>query len=185
MIAQLKGVVEYKTDDAVVIDVNGVGYEVLLTKTDYDNCMENETVIIHIHQYIRENLQQLYGFLEKSPRALFEQMLSVSGVGPKVALSILGIGDEQQIKSAIISSNTAYISSASGVGKKLAEKIIVELRDKITGVGKARGSVMHSDDAQMALEALGYSRNQAAQALAKVTEKKTEDRIKAALKELS
>jgi len=189
MIAQIKGEIVDKLDGAVVIDVGGVGYQVLVTDLDFDQLLLNETVKLYTHFAVRENAQDLYGFTDQAAKRLFNLLISVNGVGPKAGLSILSLGEASQIKNAIASKNVAFIQSANGVGKKGAEKIILDLKDKVGVTGEDSlllDDLDSQDDAYSALVMLGYSPAQARQALARVDSKLgTEERIKLALKELS
>ncbi len=188
MIAQLRGEIVDKTANSVVIDVQGVGYEVLLSSLDLDQCSAGQTLKITTYLAVRENALDIYGFLNPAAKQLFLLLTSVSGVGPKVGLSILSLGEPSAIKSAIAQENVAYITSANGVGKRGAEKVIVELKDKVGVAGSA--SVLldpaspAGDDAFEALVSLGYSAAQATQSLSG-KEGSVEERIKAALKELN
>lgn len=185
MIAQLRGTVIAKNGNALILDVEGVGYEVQLSTRDIDECHEEQDLVIATHLSIRENAHELYGFIEVGAKQLFSRLLSVSGVGPKVALSILSLGPVGEVQAAIASGDTNYISAASGVGKRVAEKVVVELRGKIDGIvtGEDAGANVTVDDAFGALLALGYTSTQARQALVN-TQGSVEERIKAALKQL-
>ena len=189
MIAQLVGEVVDKSSDSLVLDVSGVGYEVKATSTDLDQCLHGTQAKLFTYFAVRENAQELYGFLTLEAKRLFELLLSVSGVGPKVALSIVGLGEPVDVRSAIANNNVAYIVGANGVGKRGAEKVIVELKDK---VGRISETMLKSDNLQIrddALEgliSLGYSRQQAAQCLSRIDSSLSpEQRITQALKELS
>ncbi len=189
MIAHIAGEVTDKRQGSVVVDVAGVGYEVHVTERDLDSINTKGSVLLHTYFAVRENAQDLYGFMSTESKRLFELLLGVSGVGPKVAMSITSLGEPGQIKSAIAGSNVAFIQSANGVGKRGAEKVIVELKDKVGATGDdsfVLDELYQSDDASAALVSLGYSQVQATQALSKVdATKSVEDRIKAALAELS
>ncbi len=189
MIARLHGEVIEKTAATLVIGVGGVGYEVAMTELELDEAKLNEPITLHTYFHVREQSQELFGFKEHETKKLFEVLIGVSGVGPKVAMSILGLGDQRQIRQAIASGNTAYIAGANGVGKRVAERVAVDLKDK---VGVMAGEVVHDlgqaetgDDAVDALVSLGYSKAQAVQALAKTNpDDGVEARIKQALSSL-
>jgi Holliday junction DNA helicase RuvA len=189
MIAQLRGEIVDKLTNSIVVDVNGIGYEVLVSTLDYDQLLENETIKLYTYLAVRENAQDLYGFTSQSAKQLFSLLIGVNGVGPKVALSILSLGEPSHIKNAIASKNVAFVQSASGVGKKGAEKIILDLKDKVSATGDESpllDDLVTDDDAHAALVSLGYSSAQSYQVLAKLDDKlDTEQRIKQALKELS
>ena len=189
MIAHISGEVTDKQLSSVVVDVSGVGYQVYLSESDIQEITLGSAVFLFTHMVVRETSQELYGFLSSEAKKLFEMLLGVSGVGPKVALSILGLGEPAAIKSAIAGSNVAYIQSANGVSKRGAEKVIVELKDKV-GLVSGDDNVLignqEADDALSALLSLGYNSQQASKALAKVSPNlDIETRIKQALVEIN
>ena len=189
MIAHIIGKVGDKRVSSIVIDVNGIGYEVNMTQRDLDQTRSAESIMVHTYFAVRENSQELYGFLSGDSKNLFELLLGVSGVGPKVAMSITSLGEAKEVKSAIASSNVAYIQSANGVGKRGAEKVIVELKDKVGAIvdeSFVLNDLSASDDAASALLALGFTQQQASQALALVDGSlSVEERVKSALVELN
>ncbi|HSX35347.1 MAG TPA: Holliday junction branch migration protein RuvA [Patescibacteria group bacterium] len=191
MIAQLTGMVAEKTIDEVILDVSGVGYGLLVTNEDYGRLGSGDLAKLYVYEHIREAAYDLYGFLNPDTKALFEQLLGVNGVGPKMALSVLSIGTTQAVRTAIAGGDLKFIQQASGVGKRVAERIVVDLKDKVglEGVDLAATGMLQSehaitqDEAAEALVALGYSAQDAAKALAGVDkELSTEERIKQALK---
>lgn len=158
MIACLRGRVQYRDLTWVILDVQGVGYQVLVP-SHIDAVLGTEVTLYTSHQ-IREESMNLYGFKTLAERTLFELLLSVSGVGPKSALAIIGIGSVERIQAAIAQGETALFEAVSGIGKKAAAKIIVELKNKVTGL---RGDLLPTDqtsgaDLVTALEGLGYRR---------------------------
>lgn len=191
MIATLKGVVSEKLADIVVLDVQGMGYGLYVTAEDYGRLATGEEAKIYIYEYIREQAHDLFGFLSKDTKALFELLLSVNGVGPKMALNMLSIGSAQDVRQAIASGEIKFIQQANGVGKRLAERVVVELKDKVgligvdlesTGLLQAEDTLM-KDEAVEALVSLGYTSADAAQALSQVDrDLPTEDRVKLALR---
>ena len=162
MIAHVFGVVAEKFVSAVIVDVSGVGYEVQVSAGDYDSALLGEQVKFHTYHHIREQSQELFGFSSLAAKKLFELLITVQGVGPKAALSILSVGDNEQVRNAIANSDSAYITQAVGVGKRIAERVVVDLSDKVgLAVQITRSSSgahvdMH-DEALEALMALGYS----------------------------
>jgi Holliday junction DNA helicase RuvA len=191
MIATLTGNVAEKIASSVVIDVQGVGYGILVTNEDFGLLVTGNTAKVYIHEHIRENSHDLFGFVNLDTMQLFEQLLDVNGVGPKMALSVLSVGSANEVRRAIAGGDTKFIQQASGVGKRVAERIVVDLKDKVglAGVDLATtgmlqsDSLLRSDEAVEALVALGYSPQDAAAALANVpADLPTEDRIKQALK---
>lgn len=190
MISYLRGEVTSKDIDHVVIDVSGVGYGVKVSLNDYEQLILGQTSKLFIHEHIREDTHDLFGFLNQGTLNLFHQLLSVKNVGPKVALAILSIGNEASIREAIAGGDVKKLQTAKGVGKRAAEQIIVELRDKVGLVSSVdaegvvnRSAVDQSDEALQALVSLGYSEFDAQKALS-ATDKdlSTEERIKQALK---
>jgi Holliday junction DNA helicase RuvA len=191
MIAQLRGVIAEKSVDTVVIDCNGVGYGVFVTAEDQGVLATGEPATLYIYENIRENTHDLFGFSNLAVKKLFEQLLGVNGVGPKMALAIFGIGSLDQIKQAIAAGDTKFIARANGVGKRVAERVVVDLKDKL-GVAAANDATdflgdsqfAAGDEAVQALVALGYSAADANLALAKVDKSlPTEDRVKKALQQ--
>jgi len=191
MIATLSGIVSEKIGEAVVLDVQGVGYGLLVPNDDYNRLNLEEAAKLYIYEHIREQSHDLFGFLNKQTMGLFETLLDVSGVGPKMALNMLSIGSDASLRQAIASGDVAFIQQASGVGKRLAERVVVELKDKVglIGVDLAASGILQAesdapdDDAVEALIALGYSPNDAIKALKDVdTSLPTEARVKQALK---
>lgn len=191
MIAHVSGQVAEKTDGAIIIDVNGVGYEVQVAKADYELAQHGEKIKFYTHYHVRETEHQLFGFSTLIAKRLFELLISVSGVGPKMALAILGLGDTESIRSAIALGDSSFVQRASGVGKRIAERITVDLRDKVgqpgaqPTVGVPTQPSLQRDDALDALLALGYSLQQANEALAQTNAETTaQNRIKIALQYL-
>lgn len=190
MIATLTGTVAEKISDIVVLDVQGVGYGLLVPTEDYGLLQTGNTAKLYIYEHIRETSHDLFGFVNLDTKQLFEQLLEVNGVGPKMALSVLSIGSANDVRRAIAGGDLKFIQQANGVGKRVAERIVVDLKDKVglAGVdlsttGMLQSDTLHlQDEAVEALVALGYSAQDAAAALAKVPgDLSTEDRIKKAL----
>jgi holliday junction DNA helicase RuvA len=190
MIATLEGIVSEKFVDSIVVDVNGVGYGLLVTVDDYAKLALDEKAKLYVYEHIREASHELFGFSRIETKQLFEQLLSVKNVGPKVALAVLDIGSGDYVRSAIASGEVKTLQTAKGVGKRAAEQIVVELRDKVGIVSGAgaddiinRGSVNQSDEAVQALVALGYQEIDAQLALQNIDKDlSTEERIKQALR---
>ncbi len=192
MIATLSGVVAEKTMDQVVLEVGGVGYGLLVTAEDSGRLITGDPAKLYVYEHIRENTHDLFGFTTLETKHLFEQLLGVNGVGPKVALSVLNTGKPGDVRAAIASGDVKSIQKASGVGKRVAERIVVELKDKVglEGVDLGTAGLLQSeaaltqDEAAQALIALGYTPQDAAVALAAVAKDlPTEARIKQALKQ--
>ena len=192
MIATLTGVIAEKTMDAVVLDVSGVGYGVLVTSEDYGRLGAGDLAKLSIYEHIRETAHDLYGFLRTDTKELFELLLGVNGVGPKMALSVLSTGSDNDVRQAIATGDVKSIQKASGVGKRVAERIVVDLKDKVglEGVDLGASGLLQSeraiagDEAAEALITLGYSPQDASKALAGIDKDlPTEERIKQALKQ--
>jgi len=191
MIATLTGVVAEKTIESVILDVSGVGYGLLVTSEDYGRLGSGDLAKLYVYEHIRENAHDLFGFMNLDTKQLFELLLGVNGVGPKMALSVLNTGSASNVRAAIAGGDTKSIQKASGVGKRVAERIVVDLKDKVglEGVDLGTTGILQSDtnllkdEAVEALVALGYSAADAVSALASVEKDlPTEDRIKQALK---
>ncbi|QQS18789.1 Holliday junction branch migration protein RuvA [Candidatus Saccharibacteria bacterium] len=189
MIASLRGIVE-KTVEGVVLDVEGVGYGLSVTSEDFGKMADGKEAKLYVYEHIREQGYDLFGFLLVDTKKLFEQLLGVKNVGPKVAMAVLDLGSAATVRGAIAAGDVKLLQSAKGVGKRAAEQIVVELRDK---VGLAPGAsaedvvyrpgVNNQDEAVEALVSLGYSPQDATIALQKIEKSlPAEERIKQALK---
>jgi Holliday junction DNA helicase RuvA len=188
MIAHVSGVVAEKFANSVIVDVRGIGYEVQVPIGDFDRALLSEPIKFYTYHHIREQSQELFGFSSLAAKKLFELLISVQGVGPKAALAILSLGASEIVRNAIANSDSGFITKASGVGKKTAERVVVDLSDKVglaVNVAQASGSVSTpaGDEALEALMALGYSLNDAMIALETVSaELPTAQRVTLALK---
>lgn len=191
MIAHVSGVVAEKFNNSVIVDVHGLGYEVQTALGDYEGSLLGEDVKFYIHHHIREQSQDLFGFSSLAAKKLFELLITVQGVGPKAALAILSLADSEVVRNAIANEDVTLVTKASGVGKKTAERVVVDLKDKVgmplrydnnTLTGES-AVISHIDEALEALMALGYNLADATRALEGVsTELSTADRVTAALK---
>lgn len=190
MIAHIKGEIAEKFNNAVIVDVHGVGYEITLTALDYDNVKLGDEIKFYTYHSIRENAEELYGFSSLAAKKLFELLISVQGIGPKAAIAILSLAAPEEVRNAIANADAAFVSKASGVGKKSAERVIVDLRDKV-GIPSHYGATEiiathgknEPDEALDALIALGFPLKEATAALEKVDKSlSVEERIKLALK---
>jgi Holliday junction DNA helicase RuvA len=190
MIASLRGVIIANTED-VIVECHGVGYGVHVSRSDSAQLIQGKEATLYIYEHIKEDAYDLYGFLSSETKELFELLLSVKNVGPKSALALLDIGSPSDVRLAIAGGDIKRIQTAKGVGKRAAEQIIVELRDKVgvpVGVDAEnlvyRSGVNQTDEALQALVALGYSEADALTALQNIDAKlSVEQRIKQALKE--
>jgi len=193
MIAQIKGKLIEKTPTYVVIDCNGVGYQLNISLNTFSKIGNDENCLLFTHFVVREDANLLYGFKEKSERELFRQLISVSGVGSSTAMMILSSLSPDETKIAIISGNVNVLKSVKGIGLKTAERIIIDLRDK---VGKSDGTEIISsfsnntikEEALSALVMLGFSKLPADKALNKIMTENSnltvEELIKRTLKSL-
>lgn len=190
MIAHVSGIVAEKFNSSVIVDVHGVGYEVAVALGDYERALLGEPVKLYTYHHIREQSQELFGFSSLAAKKLFEMLITVQGVGPKAALAILSLGDSEVVRNAIANGDAPYITKATGVGKRIAERVVVDLQDKVglplrtdvgnTGVSQTIG---HADEALEALMALGYTLADASKALEGVPmDLSTADRVTRALK---
>ena len=191
MIAHIKGKVEEKFGlNGLIIDVNGVGYEMLVPTPDFENVNLGEEKKFFTYHQVRENAEELYGFSSLTAKKIFELLISVQGVGPKAGIAIMSLAEAEEVRNAIANADTAFISKATGVGKKSAERVIVDLKDKVGipsryGATKvaAKSTLAEPDEALDALIALGFPLKEATAALEKVDNNlPVEERIKLALK---
>lgn len=188
MIAHVSGIVAEKFANSVIVDVHDIGYEVQVPAGDFDRALLGESVKFFTYHHIREQSQELFGFSSLTAKKLFELLITVQGVGPKAALAILSLGESEAVRNAIANSDSAFITKASGVGKKTAERVIIDLCDKVglaVTVASASGvvSTPAGDEALEALMALGYTLNDAMQALEAVPgDLSTAQRVTLALK---
>jgi len=193
MIAQIKGKLVDKTPTYVVIDCGGVGYEVKISLNTFSQLGESEICLLYTHFVVREDAQLLYGFKETSERELFRLLISVSGVGSSTAMMILSSLSPSETKEAILNSDVNTLKSVKGIGAKSAERIIIDLRDKIAKVDSGSTISLPSnntvkDEALSALVMLGFVKKTAEKALDKIVKEKddftVEELIKRALKSL-
>jgi Holliday junction DNA helicase RuvA len=191
MIRYISGVLHKKLDKSLVILLpTGLGYEVFIS-TDAMLRVPNEGDLVTLWTYfvVRENAQELFGFLTIDELRFFELLISISGIGPRNALGILSVAPIETLKKAIGSGDIGYLTKISGIGKKTAEKIVIELRDKLASLGFSESIENLRKDADVidALQALGYSQIQARDALKAIPDsiENEQDRIKEALKNLS
>lgn len=191
MIAHIFGDVAEKFGGAITIDVGGIGYEVRVTTNDYDIVKYGDAVKFYTYHHIREQAQELFGFSSLAGKKLFEMLITVQGVGPKAALAILSLDEPETVRNAIANSDSAYIVGAAGVGKKTAERVVVDLSDKVgmpiiyktSGGVDIQTELNTSDEALEALIALGYTLADATKALEGVDSGlSTSERVRQALR---
>ncbi len=183
MIGSIRGKIILKTDKFLIIETGGVGYKMNVLPEVLSGMKKvGDGISLWTHTHVREDVLDLYGFTDRQELEFFEMLLNVSGIGPKSALAILGIASIETLRKAIKTSDTAYLTKVSGIGRKTAEKIIIELRDRI-GEEKTGTSLQGELDALEALKSLGYSQNEAREALKKVKgDIDTNTKIREALK---
>lgn len=197
MIAFLRGTVAEAMPQCLVLDVNGVGYEVQVPLSTFDavNPMEGQTVTLKIHFHVRENAQVLYGFATDAERDIFRLLIDrVSGIGPATAISILSGLNVSAFKQAVVGGDVQAIARAKGVGKRTAERIILELKDKVglasTWEAQQQGTTSEAaGDAELALVALGFKQTEARKAIAALVKENpqtaTDELIRGALRRMS
>ncbi len=190
MIAYLKGKIIYKGSGIIILENNSIGYKVFLGEEFFNSISLDEEREIFIYQQIKEDANDLYGFRNISDLELFELLISVSGVGPKSALGILNLAGGADIKEAILSGDAASLTKVSGIGKKTAERLVLELKTKIAkldgGKELLNSTVSFGADEIDALISLGYSLVEARSALKEVDPKikDSSERVRAALKRM-
>jgi Holliday junction DNA helicase RuvA len=167
MIIQLRGITVGKDPEYLVLDVGGVGYKVFVTPETLANTPDNKDVTLWTHLSVRETALDVYGFLKREDLNFFELLIGISGVGPRSALSILSLADVATLTSAISEGDTSYLTKVSGIGAKSAQKIVLELSDKVGKVAE-NPSLKEDADAIDALAAMGYSVAEARSALKEV-----------------
>lgn len=178
MIAFLEGQVRSVDATSMVVQTGGVGYKVFPVGV---NALVGENVALHIFDYIREDRRELYGFTDDGVRSLFEKLIDISGVGPRLAQKVLSVGSKDQITQSILSSDIEFLTRMPGIGTKTAQKIVLELQ----GVLVLTDDVPANDDTVEALKSLGYSEKDIAAIISELTETEFEARMKQALNMLS
>lgn len=170
MIAYIKGEVLSSEDRSVTISVQGLGYRVFSNNDTLRDLKVGQTAELHTYLAVRENALDLYGFKDKNTLSFFELLITVSGIGPKSAVQILNIATVDSLRGAIISHDTGYLTKVSGIGRKTAEKIVLELKDKIDSIHSESesGNMKEESDALLALMSLGYSERDSRDALKEV-----------------
>lgn len=189
MIAHISGKIAEKFNGSIIVDVSGVGYEVIVPQYEYDKAMLDNSIKLYTYHHIREQSQELFGFSSLAAKKIFELLITVQGIGPKAGIAIMSLGDYEQVRNAIANEDSEYIQKANGVGKKSAERVIVDLKDKV-GIAtsynaeeeKANGDIS-GDEALEALVALGFNLKDAILSLKDIPEDlPVSERVKIALK---
>jgi len=187
MIAKIKGKIDFARESYVVVDVGGIGYKIFVTAYTMGKIAGSEDIEFYIHTHTREDILALYGFLTLDELEMFELLISVSGIGPKAGLGILSIADPKTIRAAVANEDASILTKVSGVGKKTAGRVILELKNKIGNIGANEKSEAVSDsDALEALVAMGYSVSESRDSLKSISKEISDvgERVKAALKNL-
>lgn len=190
MISYLKGKVSYKLKGKVIIEVNNIGYSVFVSEGFFNDLKIDTEVQIFTFQNVKEDALDLYGFKTLEELEFFELLISISGVGPKSALSVLAVAQLSDIKESIVRGDSGLLTKVSGIGKKIAERVVLELKDKLLKIGGTYDlsiTANFSADEIDALMALGYSVTEARDALNQVGQEiqDSAERIRQALKKLS
>lgn len=188
----------HKEKRFLTLDVGGVGYKIFATEGTLESLKTGEEANFWTHLVVREDALDLYGFFEKETLDFFELLISIAGIGPRTALGVLNVATVKTLKRAVSAGDTSYLTKVSGIGKKISEKIVLELRDKFDGEEHAEGGTLQGEaDAIEALKSLGYSEREAREALKKVSkseaknesgeksESATSEKVRCALKILS
>jgi Holliday junction DNA helicase RuvA len=187
MIASIKGIINYKNDNFLVVESGGVGFKVFCTKQTCAQAQEGEPIFLHTQHIVREDGMFLYGFEKLEERDLFAQIISVSGIGPKLGLAMLSSLSAEAIQRAVMKEQDEVFSRVPGIGEKTAKKIVLLLKDKIAPLLQEAGleAIPDSDsDVLQALVGLGYSLNEAQKAVAAIPRTAPddlEDRLRIAL----
>ena len=201
MIAFVRGIAADMTENSVIVETGGIGYEIYMTGESLSQLPMGEKVKIHTYFQVREDAMQLYGFLKKDDLQMFKLLLGVNGVGPKAAMGVLSGITADELRFAVLSDDVKTLSKAPGIGKKTAQKLILELKDKLKLEDAFELKLAHEQEkaavsgdvsdgrqeAVAALVALGYSSTDALRAVRKVTEVSPDDvegLLKAALKNM-
>lgn len=193
MYSYIKGTIKAATDNHLILENSGMGFSINTSMNTVRNSSLNEEVTIHTYLYVREDIISIYGFLTVQELELFKNLIKISGVGPKAGLSILSLADVNTLKYSIFNGDYKFISKASGIGKKTAEKIIIELKDKVKNEFSESevniGIEYPTQDSEFLIEALmslGFNSNEAKKALNTIDRTNlTEDEvIKIALKKI-
>lgn len=188
MITQIKGRLVEKSPTELVIDCNGIGYLVNISLNTYSLLSDSESISLYTHLQVKEDSHTLFGFFEKTERNLFRKLISVSGIGASTARTMLSSLSPDEIQRAILSENVTTIQSIKGIGLKTAQRVIIELRDKVAVLGDVDGSTIgisnsKREEALSALEVLGYSRKQTTKVIDKIIGDNSEISVEGIIKD--
>ncbi len=188
MIGYLSGIVQIIRDNSLILNVNGVGYKVSVGPDLLSRLHLDETIDLYVYTQVREEILALYGFESTEELDFFELLIGVSGIGPKAALGILSVAPMEKIRSSIVNQDPTLLSSVSGIGKKTAEKVVIELKNKVGATGSIfDNQEKKAEDVYGALLQLGFKPHEASSALSELPEecKTTEERLKYCLSKLN
>jgi len=188
MITQIKGRLVEKSPTELVIDCNGIGYLVNISLNTYSLLSDSESVSLYTHLQVKEDSHTLFGFFEKTERNLFRKLISVSGIGASTARTMLSSLSPDEIQRAILSEKVTTIQSIKGIGLKTAQRVIIELRDKVVVLGDVDDSIIgmsnsKREEALSALEVLGYSRKQTTKVIDKIIGDNSEISVEGIIKD--
>lgn len=186
MIASLRGKVVQKKADSLVVEMNGVGYRVICPTQVIQSAKVDSDIFLNTYTHVREDVFALYGFLTADDLALFELLIGVSGVGPKAAINIMSVASSDKVRNSIQRQDPGLLFSVSGIGKKTAEKVVVELKSKLGASDSVYLPSVETDDLHQALSDLGFKPNEISSAISKIPDnlETTEEKLKFALKEI-
>ena len=190
MIAHIYGKIAEKFAGSVIVDVAGVGYEITVPNHEFDRALLGEDIKFYTYHHITDRSQELFGFSSLAAKKLFELLITVQGVGPKAAIAILSLGEIEEVRNAIACEDAKFIQKAGGVGPKAANRVNLDLKDKVglptafVRSESAVSSISPTDEALEALIALGYNLADASKALESVSpDLPTSERVREALKQ--
>ena len=188
MIAHIAGKIVEKFAGSIIVDVAGVGYEVIVPTNEFERAVLGDDIKFYTYHNITDRSQELFGFSSLAAKKLFELLITVQGIGPRAGIAIMSLGETEDVRNSIACEDAKFIQKASGVGKKSAERVILDLKDKVGMAISKHNSVgtnisLASDEALEALIALGFNLNDATKALEQIPrDLPTEERITLALK---
>jgi len=184
MIGSLKGTIKYKDARLAIVEVGGVGYQVYFLFETLEKLTSGQEISCLTHLVVRENALDLYGFITKEELDFFLLLLGISGIGPKSALAILSLAGPETLRKAVTAGDTSYLTKVGGIGRKSAEKIIIELKGKLVSSDGETGNLTQESEILEALEAIGFSAKDSREVLKKIPEEitSTNEKIKEAIK---
>jgi holliday junction DNA helicase ruvA len=188
MIAHISGKIVEKFAGSVIVDVAGVGYEVIVPANEFERAVLGDDIKFYTYHNITDRSQELFGFSSLAAKKLFELLITVQGIGPRAGIAIMSLGETEDVRNSIACEDAKFIQKASGVGKKSAERVILDLKDKVgMAISKSQNAenpqYFSSDEALEALIALGFNLNDATKSLEQIPrDLPTEERVTLALK---